>query len=130
MQLVVNSIVYGSKIIQMNFYNFDKFGLVHTFLSLTHRVYTMVYYTMGLHNTPKRWYRASQWFELGQWTRLWIIGYVFIKQCTVQWYGTHTVVMVNWHIEMLFSEMTRIRDFPHSPSLLHINIWYTYQNNP
>ena len=22
-------------------------------------------------------------------------GYVFIEQCTVQWYGTHTLVMVN-----------------------------------
>ena len=35
MQLVVNLIVYGSKIIQMIVYNLDKFGPFHTFVSIT-----------------------------------------------------------------------------------------------
>ena len=35
MILVVNLLVYGSKIIQMNFHNFDKFGPFQTFLTLT-----------------------------------------------------------------------------------------------
>ena len=35
MKLVVNLIVYGSKIIQMNFYNFDKFRPIDTFCSIT-----------------------------------------------------------------------------------------------
>ena len=34
MILVVNFIVYGSKIIQMNSYNFDKFGPFHTFVTI------------------------------------------------------------------------------------------------
>ena len=35
MRLFVKLILYGSKIIQMNFYNFEKFGPFHTFLPIS-----------------------------------------------------------------------------------------------